>query len=254
MRCLSCGPTSARASREHVFSDWLLKELECEKLPMNFYRRAGDGSITDHRSGIANSSFKLKEICEDCNNGWMSRLEDSAKPVIVDLIRKQRTLDSLAEEERRILAKWAGKTALVESRAIGAECPVSETILNWMRAHENGWPGKFGVAACSYALGALCHMQVGIILPLLGGQKASGNIVVLGIANLVLSCAFPIPELPHVCKCDLSVYQPLWPPANTWKPMDKEFRPLPERMQPSDALVEFAERIELFQSVEVTRP
>lgn len=59
-----------------------------------------------------------------CNNGWKSGLESVAKPILLGLIEGGKSLDGLEEEERRILAKWAGKTAIIESYAVGAESPV----------------------------------------------------------------------------------------------------------------------------------
>ena len=233
-----------------MFADWLLKELECQKLPMLFSRRAGDGSTTAHRTGITMGSFRLKKICEGCNNGWMSRLEGRAKPLMLSLMKRARSLPDLDGEECRILARWAGKTAIIESHAIGAECPVDDKVLSWMRTHEDGAPGRFAVAGCIFNLNAVAHMQVGIIRDLIGGGKASGNIVVLGISNVVLTCAFPmIAQLPYVGRCDPLTYYPLWPGPRSWTSMKKKFSPLPDQIGIPDALVEFAERMELFQSV-----
>ena len=157
---------------------------------------------------------------------------------------------SLEENERRLLARWAGKTALIQSHAVGAECPVDERILSWMRTHEDSAPGHFAVVACLRNLKALAHLQVGIIRDLIAGGKASGNIVVLIISNVVLTCAFPmIAELNYDCKCDLSIYHPLWPGIRSWKSIDDKFDPIPEQISIPDALWAFFERIELFQSV-----
>jgi hypothetical protein len=108
MDCLACGNTSASASREHVFSKWLLKEFGPDA-SLALFRRHGDGTNEQVRTRIKLDSFRLKSICKCCNEGWMSQLEDSAKPLILEVIRDLRTLDSLTEDERRTLARWAGK-------------------------------------------------------------------------------------------------------------------------------------------------
>jgi len=218
---------------------------------MYFCRRSSaDGTVSRYRPDIKIGALKLRKICEACNNGWMSRLEGRVKPLITGLIKKERSIRSLDDDERQTIARWAGKTAIIESRTVPAEHPVDRRILHWMREHENGSPGRFAVAACSYALGALCHFQVGFNVPLIAGGQISGSVVVLGISNLILTCAFPIPELSYDCKCDLEVFQPLWPHPRSWKAMGRTFQPLPGTMQPEDALFEFAERVELFQSAE----
>ena len=88
---------------------------------MPLLRQHPDGSQQQVRVEIKLDSFRLKDVCETCNNGWMSKLEEDAKPIILDLIRNQRDLSNLNVEERGILAAWAGKTAVIESRAVGAD-------------------------------------------------------------------------------------------------------------------------------------
>jgi hypothetical protein len=120
-------------------------------------------------------------------------------------------LESLDTEQRQLLARWAGKTAIIESHSVGAESPVDGALLQWMRTHENDVPGRFAVAGCPFMHSAIGHMQVGVIRDLLGGKTIAGNIVVLAFPNLILTCGFPIPDLTALsyrCKCDLSVYRP----------------------------------------------
>src|SRR6266536_1822202 len=101
MECLACGPTTATPSGEHIFASWLLKEFDPD-ISMSLFRRFADGSRRQERVEIRLDSFRLKQLCEPCNNGWMSRLEDSVKPIILSLIRSGRRLDSLSREECRI--------------------------------------------------------------------------------------------------------------------------------------------------------
>lgn len=139
MDCLACGQTSSPATKEHVFSQWLPRELGSPS--MSFYRRYGDGSSAPYRQMINLESFTLKRICQDCNNGWMSRLENLVKPTMVALMRRERHLDSLAEVEKRALAKWAAKTAIVDSYSVGAECPIDSSVLKWMQRNQSDVPG-----------------------------------------------------------------------------------------------------------------
>ena len=162
MDCLACGITASPATREHVFSSWLLTEFGPDT-SMALYRHSGDGSQQQIRAEIKLDSFRLKKVCEDCNNGWMSKLEESAKPLIVALIKESRQLDSLLDDERRTLARWAAKTAIVESHAVGAECPVSADFLRQIRKNADGIPGRFAVAARHTDIHGFGHLQVGVI-------------------------------------------------------------------------------------------
>jgi len=44
-----------------------------------------DGTNQRARTDITVDSFRLKQICKSCNNGWMSELENLAKPLILGL-------------------------------------------------------------------------------------------------------------------------------------------------------------------------
>ena len=245
MDCLACGRTPSPASREHVFSAWLLQEFGLD-VSMALFRMQGDGSRKQVRVEIKLASFKLKEVCEACNNGWMSRLESEAKPLILGLIRGSLGLQSLTEGERRILARWAGKTAIIESHSVGAECPVDTKYLQWMRT-SGDIPGAFAVAACKTALLGFGHMQVGIIRDLIGGGKAAGNIIMIALPKLAFSCAFPMLSISYECRCVNSVYSPLWPSPQSWREMNQS--PPDLSGDEAEVLAGLAESIELFQPV-----
>jgi hypothetical protein len=247
MDCLACGITGSPATREHVFSSWLLKEFG-PNASMALYRHSGDGSERKVRAEIKLDSFRLKRICEDCNNGWMSDLETSAKPLILALIKDGRQLHSLFETERRALARWAAKTAIVESHAVGAECPVSADFLKKIRTSFDGTPGRLAVAARHTEALGFGHLQVGVIRDLIGGGKAAGNIIIIALPKLAFACAFPmLQELPFECRSVEGLYTPLWPPARGWHQMKQT--PMPAGVDELEALLSMAERIELFQSV-----
>jgi hypothetical protein len=54
---------------------------------------------------------KAKFVCRICNNGWMSLLEEKAKPIIERLLSNEHV--SFDPEEREITARWILKTAMV---------------------------------------------------------------------------------------------------------------------------------------------
>lgn len=247
MDCLACGTTGSPATREHVFSSWLLKEFGPDA-SMALYRHSGDGSQRQVRAEMKLDSFRLKKICEGCNSGWMSDLEGSAKPLVLALIKDGRQLDSLLEDERRTLARWAAKTAIVESHAVGAECPVNADFLKKIRTSFDGTPGRLAVAARHTEAHGFGHLQVGVIRDLIGGGKAAGNIIMIALPRLAFACAFPmLQELPFECRSVEGLYTPLWPPARGWRPMRQT--PMPTGVDELEALMSMAERIELFQSI-----
>lgn len=44
--------------------------------------------LTQHSQQLGNlATIKLKRVCDDCNNNWMSDLEDRTRPLMEPLIR-----------------------------------------------------------------------------------------------------------------------------------------------------------------------
>jgi len=55
--------------------------------------------------------FKTRNVCRECNNGWMSDLESAVRPTMGGLVND--IAMGLDEEQQRLLARWAVKTAMV---------------------------------------------------------------------------------------------------------------------------------------------
>jgi hypothetical protein len=241
---LACGPTSYPASKEHVFSKWLLKELKYLDAPIALYRTLADGSSTQVRVPVRLDDFKLKRVCRPCNNGWMSELESVAKPLLLGLIKEGRALDSLNEDERQILAKWAGKTAIIESYAVGAESPVDPELLRWMRPRQDNTPGRFCVAACPQSRLAIGHLQIGVFWKAIGDELFAGNIIVIVLPKVAFTCMFPKLVMDYEPQSVPSLYKPLWPFPVSWRVMDQ--KPMPDTfVDDADFLHALAERVEL---------
>jgi hypothetical protein len=175
----------------------------------------------------------------------MSILEDRAKPIILDMIQNEdRPLEDLSEHERLPLARWAAKTAIIESHAVGAEFPVSGDYLKWMRVNPDGPPGRFAAVVCRTKVEAFGHMQHGIIRDLLAGHKIAGNIVVIALPKLAFVCAFPMLEVSYECRCVKTLFTPLWPRDRAWYEMSQT--PMPSLVDEVELLKSLSERIELY--------
>lgn len=108
-RCLFCD--GLPLTREHVLPEWL-QEWSGKGI--------GEHSISlgDERKTFSAPPFSttLKAVCAQCNNGWMSRLEASAKNQLKGLIVGQgRTVETFNQP---ILATWAYKTTLLQEAAM----------------------------------------------------------------------------------------------------------------------------------------
>src|SRR4051794_32457648 len=104
-RCVFCGEQAS--SREHVFPLWLSRLVG----------DAGDAPFTlnnphgRNKKGLRTFGVFTWDACAICNNGWMSTLEDAAKPLLSPAVRGEAI--SWGSDEQLTVAAWAHKTALM---------------------------------------------------------------------------------------------------------------------------------------------
>jgi hypothetical protein len=126
--CLFCGrtwsPGAVGKSREHVLGQWMRRLEENHPSERRSYAAGFEfdeaaKELVEVRPEIvfrkaALLTLKTREVCEDCNQGWMSDLEEAVKPTILQLVRSAKTgiAIALGREAARQLARWAQKTAL----------------------------------------------------------------------------------------------------------------------------------------------
>lgn len=106
--CAFCGRVD-QPSREHVIPGWLSRKLS-----------TGDDGWFEYERGskwIKTPLIEIitKRVCEPCNNGWMSRIEDQAQRVMEPLLDGQVT--NLRQGDRAVLARWFAKTMLTAQLA-----------------------------------------------------------------------------------------------------------------------------------------
>jgi hypothetical protein len=104
--CAFCGRRAN--SKEHAWPEWVI----------SLFRGHGDATIVAERDGEEprewrgiNASVKVRRVCHDCNTGWMSNLENEARPLLLPLIRGEHT--TLSGPQRILVATWCLKTAMV---------------------------------------------------------------------------------------------------------------------------------------------
>jgi hypothetical protein len=111
MHCVFCG--YPKTTNEHVFPQWLLKDIpgRGDNILHRSEAPAGSGAETREWSTPV-LSFKAKVVCgQHCNGGWMSRLERDARPFLVSMIRGNGR--SYYDHGRELIAYWALKTAMM---------------------------------------------------------------------------------------------------------------------------------------------
>lgn len=103
-RCLFCGSTSAKRSREHV-----LRKAFKSKFPsapgLSFARQWGSG-VEVTSVPITQFDLIVKEVCRECNQGWLNDLENLVEETIDDLMDGRRRR-ALTTAEIQSLGLWA---------------------------------------------------------------------------------------------------------------------------------------------------
>lgn len=114
--CVFCHRKGQTLTREHVYPDWLSSLFDKDtkginEVSGNSVNRVWQGRVFQH---------KVKLVCGDCNNGWMSTLEAEAKDLITSLAftHDGRTL---SEEEQKKISLWVHKTVLIINKAVGGK-------------------------------------------------------------------------------------------------------------------------------------
>jgi hypothetical protein len=104
--CIFC---QGRAStKEDVWPQWLTKRFPLSDISFMEAELAGH-KLDTWRSKTA-KLLRVRCVCENCNGGWMSRLEGQVRPVIESILDdRMKTVDVSSQA---LIATWAVKTAI----------------------------------------------------------------------------------------------------------------------------------------------
>ncbi len=130
--CVFCG--GKPLTKEHIWPKWARRKLTStaqepywkERLvgPLSHVPQVtatgGEGrAYAEQHSAAPLYSMTTRSVCASCNGGWMSQLEEEARPILEAMLsRHGRTLH---EDGQRILAAWAVKTALTFQQTLSPD-------------------------------------------------------------------------------------------------------------------------------------
>lgn len=113
--CVFCGNTEL--TREHIFAQWLLDELNIRKVKMGMQHYTFYGYKISERPLTPNSLINGL-VCRECNNGWLSQIEDRVKSILVAILKYPSfELITLLKEQHNLLSLWTFKTAMILNHA-----------------------------------------------------------------------------------------------------------------------------------------
>ncbi len=115
--CIFCD--SQDLSKEHIYSKWLFDLIKPDKgvftpsfhiIEKSTSNELIDRFLEDKSDGrvIRYNDFTLKQVCKNCNNGWMSELESSVKTIIFNLENDENnSVSNINIEDALTLSQWA---------------------------------------------------------------------------------------------------------------------------------------------------
>lgn len=111
-KCIFCGGGAEPGnpmSAEHLWSDWMASILpqssEHLEIAETFTQKTVPIGVPVRRMRQGSSNTKrIKVVCQNCNNNWMSKMEAAVKPILTPLILGQKII--LSPEMRITLTEW----------------------------------------------------------------------------------------------------------------------------------------------------
>ena len=110
--CIFCA--GKKLNREDLWPVWVVESVAQDR-SAEIERIFGRNSPVTY----GGKYVKARCVCEQCNGGWMSRLEESAKPILNPMIHDSSCAIDYVQQS--VIAAWTIKTAMV------FECTKSES-------------------------------------------------------------------------------------------------------------------------------
>ena len=118
-KCVFCG--GGNLTKEHIWPNWLKPYIPRNALPISVHAMSltatgPTGRFSIRKPGLLDrpgdsQSQRLRVVCRSCNNGWLSRMQQSAKPILIPYLDGQ--WPSIPCVHQRILAAWATMFTMV---------------------------------------------------------------------------------------------------------------------------------------------
>lgn len=117
--CIFCSERPV-GSKEHFYPQWMASLLPPQTIPTY---HTGSRQIVSHvpqpavgkvKAGHI-ATKKFREVCRECNSGWMNRAETAARPLLEKMMRGD--FVKLSEAEQVALAQWISIKTIVAEQA-----------------------------------------------------------------------------------------------------------------------------------------
>jgi hypothetical protein len=109
MKCIYCGQEviGNTKTNEHVIPKWITNYLKAGKISLEIKPISCESHIFPPRNTVAMTM--THKICDTCNNGWLSKIDNSCKDLLIDLLnanhlKKSATINHKTEDVKNLYA------------------------------------------------------------------------------------------------------------------------------------------------------
>jgi len=117
-------------SKEHIVSQWILRDCDLSNTEcrMGFGMQQPGGGMDSITEPLYLTKFCTMDVCETCNNEWMSQLENGVKSVLHPFLQKtwpenDKELFRSLFLHSGVIARWLLKTACTFGAKMSVEVP-----------------------------------------------------------------------------------------------------------------------------------
>ncbi len=228
--CIYCGQ-EGKLSEEHVFAKWIqgVFPKRHAKTMHRLSRPESSGNPIEARIHETETSKRadpydltIRNVCEACNNGWMSNLQIAAKP-FVEALAGGNALTPVADE-RTVIARWVVMTSM-SLQSLGRQLYATQEQRSALKNGNmpSGWRVAMGLmataefAGLSISRNMLSPVQVG------PGQFLPAQMSLFIIERAVFQTFSSLGDLVLPYAIDYSgigaqaiPMQPVWPVDKPW--------------------------------------
>ena len=229
-RCIYCDEPG-KLSDEHIFPKWLQEQfpkrhsMTVHTLTRPEQNESPVDAKMQERIAVRKADpydIQVRNVCEGCNNGWMSELQNLTKPLIEEIATGH--LRDLSDEERTIVARWAAMTSISlqsHGRILSATSEQRNALMN--EQMPCGWRVSRGLLPDSDLAGHSLNRPIRSPMQLEQGRYLPGNMSVIVIERAIFQTFSTWADQLLPFAIDFSGFveqtidmQPIWPLGVQW--------------------------------------
>ncbi len=114
--CIYCGQTG-NMSKEDVWPTWLhglitrnIPSYALRDLRFDSLKNLDKATATEKKKSGDPRTLRVRWVCQGCNNGWMSQLQEKAKPIVLPFMHGEQSV--LNQDQQKTFAGWAAMNVM----------------------------------------------------------------------------------------------------------------------------------------------